>query len=521
MNTRTSSITQIVFQSADASNDGPIEIGNSCRPGSLGNDGYEIIGESTINFLHHENDIIAAKLECHSLRSALEGIKSFENKFCGGRDENDRMPYLLEFEIDISSCSIEIEDDGIKAIATELFSLTERNDINYRVRELIVPGMSISQYGLDAITSILINSWHRCEVLSLSYNYLTNKGIEKLSNALQHNFFDVCKNDVFKPINKPTSSGLKTLKLENVGMNYVGIEHLRNSFNCNDAMQSLNELYLGDNDFFGGNNANHGVRQIKLLLRENPNIHTLSLFATNLGDDALSSLAYDFQSRRSLHLGRNNITCKGVAILGKIILNSSTLQNLKLNGNPVGDNSDGWFSFTESLKENSSLKYLDLTNCKIEDDGAISLAKNISINTSLEQVILRGNYGIGEAGIGALIQCLFDTTSLQHVLNSNHTLVNFDFYSSMVHIESSRELKSLCEINQQLGRMKSRKQKFLCGIKTNPWWISCWESENHHDRKIIPYLLEMLTSGQQVDMFGTTFNVLRNVPLILKNLIGP
>mmetsp|Transcript_28786 Transcript_28786/g.57728 ORF Transcript_28786/g.57728 Transcript_28786/m.57728 type:complete len:92 (-) Transcript_28786:112-387(-) len=91
----------------------------------------------------------------------------------------------------------------------------------------------------------------------------------------------------------------------------------------------------------------------------------------------------------------------------------------------------------------------------------------------------------------------------------------------MVHIESSRELKSLCEINQQLGRMKSRKQKFLCGIKTNPWWISCWESENHHDRKIIPYLLEMLTSGQQVDMFGTTFNVLRNVPLILKNLIGP
>ncbi|KAL7467499.1 hypothetical protein ACHAXS_007745 [Conticribra weissflogii] len=520
MNISSSASVQTASRSADASTDGPIETSKPCCANSLGNDGCEILGEGTIDSLFHQNcDVIARQLECRSLQSAMEGIRSIKTIFLRGSDKNDGRPCRFDFEIDFSSCEIEIEDDGIASFANELSSCTGKKDIDFHIRKLIVPGMSISQYGVEAVNSILKHSWDRCEVLSLSYNYLTNKGIEKLAQAIEHNFFNNRKIDEFQSINKPTPSGLKVLKLENVGMDHVGIEHLRNSFKLNGAMQTLTELYLGDNNFFSGHTGKLGVRQIELLLQENPNIQTISLFATNLGDDALASLACDFQSRRILHLGRNNIGCKGVAILGKIIVGSTTLQELKLNGNPLGENSDGWISFAESMRENTSLKYLDLTNCKIEDDGAISLAKSISNNSTLEQVILRGNYGIGEAGISALIQCLFDTTSLNHVLGSNHTLVNFDFYSSFAHIELSRQLQSLCEINFQLGRMKSKKQKFLCGITTNPWWISCWESENHHDRKITPYLLEILTSRQQVDMLGNTFSVLRNAPLILSSVI--
>ena len=423
----------------------------------------------------------------NSFGDVLQMIRSIKTN-AKGEIENDVKP--LSLNIDLSLCSREVEDGGVATLAKEISALSQHNK-HVKILKLLLPGMGLSHLGMKAISSVIKDC---ATEISLSYNYLRNEGVAILSDALCCNLSEF---------------GLQTLKLENVGMDNIGLGHLENAFKNNASMQTLCALYLGDNNLRNANSG-HGLHDLSRLLKENPQIETISLFATNLGNDGVDILAEELQKRRVVHLGRNNIGDVGAAILGKIIANTSSLEEFRVNGNPIG-NTRGWKSLSAALKINTSLNFLDLTNCEIEDNGAISLASSIPCNTSLKQVILRGNYNIDESGIQSLIRCLFDTTSISGILKSNHTITNFDFYSSIAHSKLLRKLQSLCQSNQQLGPVYSCKEKMICCFKTKPWWISCLEMDN--GRVILPSVLEMFTIGR-CDLTGTLFDVLKSIPQI-------
>ena len=396
----------------------------------------------------------------------------------------------IYLSVDLSSCMREIEDEGAICLTNALSSLHP----TVRVQRLILPGMGISVRGLSAIASFLCNDNANClEEISLSYNYLRKEGVGILANELlRHN----------------NINPLRILRLENVGMDDRGMEYLRQGISNNNNL-SIHSLYIGDNPL-----SRHGIHQLRKLLEENPDIDTISLYAANLGDEGVEILAKELQTRRVVHLGRNLIGGMGAWALSKVIANNTSLKELRLNGNQTlgkidnADGGEGWEAFAKALEGNSTLRLLDLTNCGIENEGVVRLANSLRYNYFLREVILRGNYKIGADGMKSLIKCLFDVESLDSIVQSNHTLVNFDFYDSMSHSIFSRQLLKLCECNEKAGPVYSRMEKIICCLHSKPWLIPFSEI----DVEILPYALEILTRRLPL---STLFEVIRNMPNLM------
>jgi Ran GTPase-activating protein (RanGAP) involved in mRNA processing and transport len=74
----------------------------------------------------------------------------------------------------------------------------------------------------------------------------------------------------------------------------------------------------------------------------------------------------------------------------------------------------------DALASNPSLRHLNLKDNDICDNDTHLFAKALATNTNLRDLILQGN-GITDQGIKTLLPCLFNTTSMDAVENSNHT----------------------------------------------------------------------------------------------------
>ena len=85
-------------------------------------------------------------------------------------------------------------------------------------------------------------------------------------------------------------------------------------------------------------------------------------------------------------------------------------------------------AIASALEQNSSLERLDLSNCDIDDDGIRKLARSLrhpaAADSALTHLNLEGNY-ISSSGVCCLLKCVYDTTSMQSLWESNHVLRSF------------------------------------------------------------------------------------------------
>ena len=171
------------------------------------------------------------------------------------------------------------------------------------------------------------------------------------------------------------------------------------------------------------------------LIKQTPNLRTLDLDQTELGDAGVTEL-FDLLTKhvpekplalRHLYLnacGNGETACKAIAQY--LQSQHCTIESLYLSNNPIGN---AVTHLATGLKSNKSLKRLVLQSCGLKDDGVIALAKSLNGNEHLTALDIGQSYAtedlgmrfnwITEASAPALAE-LVRTTKLQY-LNISYT----------------------------------------------------------------------------------------------------
>lgn len=194
-------------------------------------------------------------------------------------------------------------------------------------------------------------------------------------------------------------------------------------------------------------------RYLARLNNSDASITTLNLNGLGVDSQILRLLSGPLLSGETrvqeLYLEHNWIGPEGATCIARLLSKDNHLTNVSLANNPVG--SVGAMAIASALEQNSSLERLDLSNCYIDDDGIQKLAHSLKSNSTLKYLNLEGNY-ISSAGIYSLLKCVYDTSSMQSLWESNHSLRAF-YGQRSIYSPSFPETIFNRQLIQQLGEI--------------------------------------------------------------------
>lgn len=84
----------------------------------------------------------------------------------------------------------------------------------------------------------------------------------------------------------------------------------------------------------------------------------------------------------------------------------------------------GVMAIASALEQNISLDRLDLCYCEIDDRGIQKLSTSLQSNRTLRFLNIEGNY-LSSSGMYSLLKCIYDTSSIQRLWESNHFIRAF------------------------------------------------------------------------------------------------
>lgn len=125
---------------------------------------------------------------------------------------------------------------------------------------------------------------------------------------------------------------------------------------------------------------------------------------------------------QELYLEHNGVGPEAATCIARLLSKDKHLKDVSLAHNPVG--SVGVMAIASALEQNQSLERLNLSYCDIDDDGIQRLAHSLKSNRHLKYINLEGNY-ISRSGVYSLLRCVYDTSSMQSLWESNHCIRAF------------------------------------------------------------------------------------------------
>lgn len=174
------------------------------------------------------------------------------------------------------------------------------------------------------------------------------------------------------------------------------------------------------------------------------------------------SQAINNQQCTILRFKSNNITSTVASVLADALRNNTTLEQLSLWDNQVGD--IGVIVLSDALRNNSSaLKRLDLSQNGITDEGAEYLAQMLKINKILIYLTLSNNE-ISNQGLQSLASALQnDNNTLQRLSLTGNRLVDDSCVDSLINMfKKNQSLERLWINNCNLSKSgKDKLQKAL------------------------------------------------------------
>ena len=161
---------------------------------------------------------------------------------------------------------------------------------------------------------------------------------------------------------------------------------------------TLKSLTLTGNECFAGTNSLK-VTLLCELLSSSPNLVILNMTMCSIDDSACVKIANELKSNTSLKglvLSCNKIQCSGAIELFQALKGNSTLIEFSLSDNNQVTHGDSETqvaaAIADMLKaEESSLKFLDLSNCDISDIVCEGIACGLLENTKLKELLLKQN----------------------------------------------------------------------------------------------------------------------------------
>ena len=148
------------------------------------------------------------------------------------------------------------------------------------------------------------------------------------------------------------------------------------------------------------------------VLTANTTLTDLDLSGNRIGDSGAGSLSYALTvnvTLTDLDLSRNDIGASGAGSLSDALTVNTTLTDLDLSGNGIGDSGAAFLS--EALTGNTTLTHLNLSLNEIDVPGACCLSKALAVNTTLTDLNLSENW-IGDSGADSLSDALTVNTAL-------------------------------------------------------------------------------------------------------------
>ena len=140
----------------------------------------------------------------------------------------------------------------------------------------------------------------------------------------------------------------------------------------------------------------------------------LSISKNNIGDDGIACLVTVLQENITMKIldisGNCGIAVNGAKSLGRALSGNSSLEQLNISGTSIGD--EGVAHIANALHTNTTMKVLDVKNCGISYRGAESLGRALSVNSSLEQLIISGT-SIGDEGVAHIANFLQTNTTMK------------------------------------------------------------------------------------------------------------
>jgi NLR family CARD domain-containing protein 3 len=169
-----------------------------------------------------------------------------------------------------------------------------------------------------------------------------------------------------------------------------------------------------------------GAAQIGKCLRNHPNIKTLSVYGNPLTIDGISTILEPLldgtnTTLTSLDIGHTALDPSAAALLAELVRHNSSITNLSIRGNPIGD--EGVATFCDAIAEsNRSLRALDIGGIKYNSEGSQAVGRLLAQLESLQTFAMNYNY------------TLF-AESMRHIadgLAQNKSLVTFDMSTTNV-----------------------------------------------------------------------------------------
>ena len=219
---------------------------------------------------------------------------------------------------------------------------------------------------------------------------------------------------------------VRKLELRNVNFGRKGILF---SAKTMDGNPTLELLHLGDNPI----NDLDATERLFSSIKMHPTLETVSLDGCNIGDECDS-------------------------LLDIIMDGTDNIKYLSLRRNNIGP--DGAKSIANILKKNTRIERIYLNQNKMKDEGTVQLTHALKTNTNLKSLHVTLN-GATEAAENAMVKVALNTSSLNAMVDSNHTCQLYhdrinapllDFSNSLALFGfSNAKLIILCKLSFVLG----------------------------------------------------------------------
>jgi hypothetical protein len=177
--------------------------------------------------------------------------------------------------------------------------------------------------------------------------------------------------------------------------------------------------------FTNANLCGEGIISLSKLVDVSSNLQKFCLHHNRIVNiESARCLARSLKSHahiRELHLPHCDLGSTP-DILSVILQSDVSIINLQNNN----IDSLGAVTIAEYLESNPPIHYIVLDYNRLNDDDAILISQALKRNTNLRHMDLKGN-NFTSVGVKALLTCVFDSSSLNALSESNHTLAIYFF----------------------------------------------------------------------------------------------
>ena len=262
------------------------------------------------------------------------------------------------------------------------------------VEQLSLWNTGIGEPDCEALCELLKSS-QSLQELHIHYNNLSSESVATFITGLSHN------------------SSLTTLSISDSHFSMANVDSLasvlKDHSKCTLTMLVLQDCHI---------NSESAVKLAAVLCKKTTLKH-LNLSHNPFGEHvegvtAVAKMLVENKTLTELVLYNCHISSEGAVELAAALCKSTTLNDLNLSYNPIGEHVEGVTAVAKMLVENKTLTRLDLRDCHISSEGAVKLATALCKNSTLNHLYLNRN-PIGVEGASSMSDMLQHNTSLEYL----------------------------------------------------------------------------------------------------------